>query len=705
MDLPGRAIIRGTGFRRDRRLLVAALTVLFLPISLLQGEPIVQKVDSREQAGWLRWLIPLPKEISITEKVEVKTADVRIKIRDGASELEKNAAAILISLFEEKRRAASGSQPAGFEILLGVCSERGILQNVRVAGARDLRRVPNWEQAYAIRPLGHNRVALTAPDARGVYYAARTFAQLIQSRLSGDSVSIPLARITDWPDLSERGEWGGSAESDIAWFGEYKLNLVEFGTELRLNEDGRGVARLNGDLLARARLYAVKVVPFIVHLDYLRESGIYDRYPELAGVGESARAPIVDHPVALCFSKSRSAEILADWIVSLARQGVPAVNVWLSEYGGQCGCEECRKAASEGMPQHVMEALAVWKALPEARKFNPAIQLRILMTQGSYPSNEQIVKHLPREVGIEYYCGVGCPYSTYDSSRDPMIYPLLADYAAEGNWLGVYPQFTPSYGMVAPWSAPEFIKFRMTEYVGKKLKSVCGYVLPNNTLYDFNVTAAAEWAWNARGRSPREYSAAWATRKGFKDPEMVADWATLVGPVGWNLYGSGREATPFIDVLLSAARQLTMPKKMSLGQGLWRYFPTQLHMDNDLAACNKALALAEQLKSPALLAETRVISGYVTMVSNLYAIADAINRNPAPDEESRRYLQTLLQTMAEASKQVEASIEDWARALGQSISTPRGQGTLSATRQTVEEAGKRLAHFGIRMPSGFESSP
>ena len=39
-----------------------------------------------------------------------------------------------------------------------------------------------------------------------------------------------------------------------------------------------------------------------------------------------------------------------------------------------------------------------------------------------------------------------------------------------------------AYGKVAPWFAPEFIKFRMKEYVDKKLKSVCAYVLPNNVL-------------------------------------------------------------------------------------------------------------------------------------------------------------------------------------------------------------------------------
>ena len=63
MDLPGLAGKRGMEFRRGRRLLAAALTASLLPISLLQGEPMVQKADPRERAGWLRWLILLLTEL------------------------------------------------------------------------------------------------------------------------------------------------------------------------------------------------------------------------------------------------------------------------------------------------------------------------------------------------------------------------------------------------------------------------------------------------------------------------------------------------------------------------------------------------------------------------------------------------------------------------------------------------------------------
>ena len=63
-----------------------------------------------------------------------------------------------------------------------------------------------------------------------------------------------------------------------------------------------------------------------------------------------------------------------------------------------------------------------------------------------------------------------------------------------------------SWRIVCPWSGPQFIKYRMTEFVDKNLKCLVGYATPNNRLYDFNVTAAAEWSWNAHGRDERAFA-------------------------------------------------------------------------------------------------------------------------------------------------------------------------------------------------------
>jgi len=655
-------------------------------------------VSGEEQARWLRWVIPQPQQAHFRGRVQVQAADVRVRLRDGAGAVERNAAEAILGLFKEKGGVAEFSDSPAFEVWLGACDAEGRIAGMTVPGAADLAKLPNWEQAYLIRPVGDNRLVLTALDEQGLYYAAQTFRQLLEGQFADGTVTLPLAEITDWPDLAERGEWGGSAAQDIEWLAEQKMNLVEVHASLGFDEEGRGVATLPQELLDRGRLHAVKVVPIIRHLDYLQGSGIGEKYPELKGEGESAR--LRTDTLTLCFSKPKMTEIMADWLGSLAAQpGVTDINVWLSEYAGQCGCTECQQAQAEGWPQHALEARAVKRALQIVRPKYPHLRARVLLTQGSYPVNGRVLEAAQPEVDVSYYCGGGQPVSTYDSSREPMIYPLLADYAAQGHWLGVYPQFTASYGTVCPWSGPQFIKSRMTEFVEKGLKCVCGYTVPENRLHDFNVTAAGEWSWNAHGRSEREFAAAWATRRGLKNPDLAAEWAVLLGPVGWDVYGSGYAASPFTNSFLGAARLVANGAKPTGGQGLWRYFPTRESMDQDLAACEQALTLAERLDAPALLAETRVIQGYVRMAKEIFTIADLVAAGDLAEDATRLELQAAMCRLAEAGVQTVKSLKDWEQALGPPITASRYFGTLQATERTVEEIGTALAAFGIQDPS------
>lgn len=683
MTLTGAALIFGF-------LLLAATT---------QAKTMEMPVSKGEQSRWLRWVIPLPKRIRIEKKVQVKASEVCIRLREGAGDVEQNAAEELVALFKEKAGITPSSGPASFEVLIGVCEPQGRISGTIVPGAADLATAPNSEQACVIRPLKGNRLALTSLDERGVYYAVQTFRHLIEAQFADGKVTIPLAEVTDWPDLAERGEWGGWTAGDFGkWFGPEKMNLIEVHASLSIDKDGKGVAAIGQDLLDKGRLHAVKVVPIIMHLDYLQDTGIADRFPELKGVGKSAQ-PRTDTQT-LCFSKPKMTEVLADWFSCLgAQKGVTDINVWLSEYEGQCGCVECERAERAGVPQHALETQAVGRALEIARRKYPHLRARVLLTQGTFPVNDRVLA-AAEQVGVQvsYYCGGGRPLSTYDSSREPMIYPLMAEYAKR-HWLSVYPQFTASYGTVCPWSGPQFIRFRMTEYVEKGLESVCGYTVPENRLHDFNVTAAAEWSWNAHGRTEREFAAAWATRRGLKDPDRVAEWAALLGPVGWDVYGSGYAASPFTNSLTSAARLVANAAKPELGGGLWRYFPTVEHIDRDLAECEKALAIIEELDAPALLAETRVIHAYVQMVKESFTIANLVADADLSADGERRKLQAAMCRLATAGAQNVASLKEWEKALGPPITAPRYYGTLLATETTVEEIGKGLSAFGIQDPA------
>ena len=104
---------------------------------------------------------------------------------------------------------------------------------------------------------------------------------------------------------------------------------------------------------------------------------------------------------------------------------------WLSELSNQyCDCAECRKA---GVGQYALETRAIVKAYRLVQKKHPDLGLRILLTQGSYKSNDKVLTEIPADVGVTYYDGG----RTYDSSRDPMIYPLLEQYTPRkaAGWL------------------------------------------------------------------------------------------------------------------------------------------------------------------------------------------------------------------------------------------------------------------------------
>jgi len=659
-----------------------------MPVPLIAaapGEAASRPVSPAEREQWLRWLLPLPKEIALERKVEVPVEQVHIILRQNAGEVEAHGVQQLLALFQEK--AGHPAAGEGFEVIVGVCDENGTVNGLAVPGMQRLANLPNSEQAYVIAPVGEDRLVLTALDERGVFYATQTLRQLLEGQFQGGRVAIPLVTVVDWPDLAERGEWGGSSTEDIEWMASLKMNLVEAHVSLQVTKEGRGVARADEKGIARGRLHALKYVPIITHLDQISGTGIYEVFPELKGKGPSAQHRTFPEEVAPCFSQPKLWEIVADWMKDLAsQQGVTDICCWLSEEPLQCECENCRQVG-----QYALEARALVQAWRLARQDHPGLRLRILLTQGSYATNDKVLAEVPPEVGVTYYDGG----RTYNSSRDPMIYPLLEEYAAQGRWLGCYPQLTASWRIVCPWSGPQFIKYRMTEFVEKKLQCLCGYATPHNRLYDFNIQAAAEWSWNAHGRSEREFAAAWATRRGLKDPDRAADWAVLLGPVGWDVYGSG---VPYPYFFGSAAEVVKRGRRPALGQGMYRYFPEEAHFERDLAACDQALGLAQAVGHEELIAETQVIRGYVQMLQSIYRIATALESETVAQQAERQALQEQMCALSQGGYVTVQGLQAWERAARAGAGGSRFQDTLDVTVKTVEDIAQILAPFGVRDP-------
>ncbi|MHB1455544.1 MAG: hypothetical protein ACYC0V_01370, partial [Armatimonadota bacterium] len=352
-----------------------------------------------------------------------------------------------------------------------------------------------------------------------------------------------------------------------------------------------------------------------------------------------------------------------------------------------CECEDCKKIGN----QYVAEALAYIKAWRITKKTHPELGLRILLSQSTYPVNDRILAVIPEDVGVTYYHGA----LTYDSSRDPMIYPLMSDYAAERRWLGCYPQINAAWRIVAPWSSPQFVRYRSTEFADKHLKSVAWYAPANNRLYDMNIAAAAEWGWNAHGRDAREFTASWATCSRFKNPDVVAEWVIELGPASWNLYGS---RIPYW-FCFERVQEVFLKKHQApiLGQDMFRYWTSIADLDRDIVVTEDALKIVQEQHLSRLVDETLVIQGYLKMMKELYPLMVYLTSQTTPSTLERDKMEKSVDRLAQACVQATTALRRWEQpvGVGPGIGEDRLRDTIMFSEKTVMDIGTELETMEI----------
>jgi len=672
--------------------LLAAVALSVAAVTAGGAEP--HSVSASAAKTWLRSMIPLPKEVKIARSVKVAQDGVKLTVTDD-SPLGRQAGKRLQDLFLEKA-GVDGLSGAEFEVVLGIVGADGKVGGIDVPEAARLRDLPNREQAYLIRPIGEKQLVLAALSPRGLFYAVLTLEQLLERQFVHSDVSIPLAVISDWPDLAERGLWGGTSVRDLEWLAEMKMNMIEFHSPQEVTEAGVAEASISPVVLRRGRANAVTMIPIISHINHLGRRGAYRAFPELRGKGEKAKAKETSGAImyAPCASNPKLTEILAGWMKAFARsEGVRDICCWLGELKQHCECEDCAKTG-----QFALEARAFVKAWRLARKDVPDLRIRILLTQGSYNTNDKVLSEVPPELGVSYYDGG----RTYDSSKDPMIYPLLEEFAAKGRWLGVYPQLTPSWRIESPWSGPQFVKARMQEFVDKKLTSLTGYVVIDNKMNDFNVTAAAEWSWNAHGRDEAEFARAWATRQGIKAVDRVAEWALKLGAAGWDIYGA-RLVERYFFRSARIKQAILSRAAPAFGDGMLRYIPDLAYLQRNAAECRDAVRLADQVGAPGMVAESRVIESYYRMLESIVTIQTLLSGNPSISLAVRRQLQDAANALAVAGAGNVMALRDWERAVRVGAGGGRFMDSLKSSGDTVAVAVKALERFGVRAPELFAS--
>ncbi len=573
----------------------------------------IAEVSAPERAAWIDHLLPLPHEVSIPRKAVLRPGDVKLTFRPNAGEVEQQARRELLALFQQK----AGAKPdgAGFEICIGVLDAQGRLCGAAVPHAARLKSLPHPAQAYLVQPLGDAKLAAAALAPAGVYYAAQTLKQLLAAKLSKDRIEIPLAEITDWPDLDERGLWNFDLDL-IPWIASLKMNFAKVPGRMERIRRGQPVrawparSKRFPNVLKAAAARAVKAVPNVTHLNYIgAKLGGYDAYPELAGKGDEAVPKIwykprrIRVPCAACPVLKR---LIAEYIMCLAAAGAQEVSVWLSEFKGQCQCPACRKAG-----QLRMETRAAVDGWRLAREKYPHLVLRIFYCMGgkSLDDTYQVLKELPPEVKIER-----C-YGQYGEAFDRI--------AAEGRWVGSYAGvvLTRAEYSGLRFYGPPAIRRRVGDLLKRHWSAMysINYVYSAGAyqrgLFDFHVCALAEWSWNLKGRDTRALARAWATRRGCARPDRVGDWAAVMARLEHAIAPAIRSRA--WSKLPAAIRSR---QKLEMGKGLLSGFCRPTAYARQLDACQRALSIAQAAGEQDLALETQYARALVQAVAALNGV-------------------------------------------------------------------------------------
>lgn len=614
-------------------------------------------VSARDAEAWIRHTVPLPKQIEIKSKVTVPAARIQIEGPAHAGVLGKQA----VDELRERvgpRGAAGKTGDTAFRLSLEI-------PEGKTAGLAALK---NADQAYQIIPgNAATSLRLVALTPRGLYYAAKTMRQLLRVKADGQ-VEIPLARVTDWPDMEKRGLWGSDCCAHLRWMADRKLNLAEQIADRGVDAQGKPYARLKGGqepMVEEGPRYAVEPVPVVLHLEQVAGKGLFRAYPELKARGGQEGA--------ICYSKPGFAGILADWLVQLSSlPGVSEVDVWMAEnlhQQGGCQCADCRKE-----DRNLLELRTILAAWQKARERLPELTIFVLTSEETEKSNPRLLRELPPEVKLWYYHSL----LTYNTSETPMLRNYLADAAKAGHWVGVCPSVTAFVNFAHPFTGADFVHYRLNEFVDKGMSGLIGYATPRVHYSLFNVEAVAEWSWNARGRAPREFALSWAVRRGMRDPAKFAAWSETLGPVAWDVYGSEWPGGELRNHPAPVAQRLRQGELGGLGSNLWGVYRSpwgdikslpQLNMD--VARADRAVEMARELEDAAIVQESLVVQGYMRSLKALYELRRIIKPEKPVPPDRREAARRFFTMYADGLKQAAAALPGWEEAVRKPGETQR----------------------------------
>ncbi len=509
---------------------------------------------------WTNRLIPMPQEIAVDGSIVVPAGKIKIAAFAPAAPRSATALRLLQSL-------AGGGAPAEAEVVISLH-----LNDESARAPDDLQQrlagLPNADQAYAIAPDPAKReIMLVANSPEGLLYAVRTLLQLVDNTTQGigpaTELEIPWARIVDWPDIRDRGTFCCiRGVKDYQWMGKWKLNFVNYDAGCKIDNVAAPGVEMFGTyepILSRptqlrreireAAYAGVRIQLAVSHLEQLclgghgllhaRRDPKMEKYLPVLAV-QDPNQKFDPFREGLSFSNPATTDLLADWLGQIAdiSDGFSRrITVWLSEGKRYCHADMQQSTAEKGFyEQYVLEIEAIEKAAQKVRRKYPWLQYDVALSQACRPDEvrQKIFNCLPPDVGVHYYDGG----VTYVSSKKKLIFPMLAEFAAGGGRAGLVPTITHACGTVVPWTGLPYLNFRCKEAADKKLQTFMAFIQPDRYHCELELTALAEWSWNADGRTPAEFAEAYASVTKICAPGPYAGWTVKAGNAGWLLADS-----------------------------------------------------------------------------------------------------------------------------------------------------------------------
>jgi len=391
-------------------------------------------------------------------------------------------------------------------------------------------------QSYRMRCMvGDSRILIQGLAEEGVYWGMKTLKQLmmIEKRM----IVVPQAMIVDGADMEERGIWTNafslktspcptiSASEKyfrewIDWMSDHKLNLVEvvgIGQRVGLafksrkypefsSPDVKTTEPLMQRLIQYGEERGMRMIPVVSHTEHM--AFISKRFPEVAPSN-----PIMHHGhsigLPINYFNKKAAEVLKYIVEEMVASFKPrGICFWVAE-------DRLHPLSGKGQRNSyfAQEVKVFAEVAAHIKKtLNHNFEYRILLSQGSYPENLQLIRSLPRDVKWIFYSGER--RGTYTVRPINPVNADIAQAAAEGYWISLCNSIR---GVKARPTVFEILHQNIGHAIKAGLKAVDGmsYVFPADKQALF---ITAQDTWNYEGRSLDDTLTAYAAALQSKDP-------------------------------------------------------------------------------------------------------------------------------------------------------------------------------------------